>query len=542
MAEKDAPPTVNELISSSRKSTLTSGTQVTTFQTPSLPPQIRHLLSQPELPTPRVRPSRRIDANGRPLPAGPPPPRSWLQRSRYAPDSMRTRGDERVYPSDLHHLPGLKETGGKTLQDMCMRQMARNWEYLRAYEQNNLAELPTRVRMELLSFIAVDGPDDGVGFEGLKNILLPPDQWPQNTEEKDTLVATALPDVFQRLSKKPEAPKDGSESPLQDWDEVSSTSSFDPSSHNENFFRLDLSASIGNSISFKQLASILERPSPSLSAPLPNLTHLSLSHPSQSASWRGLLAFSKHIPTLTHLSLAYWPAPTLTPNARSAVMSTRFGKDVQYGGTNFYSHTLDNDYREAADVLRRLASRLYSLEYLDLSGCSEWVKALRWTGLENKDPLEIHNEEYVLDLGAKEAVDRESITQGIDWATQFLKLTTLKLSSNMILTPDSTALEIRAFVVNVKEAKATQKVLKWWMSRGNRAGKWVDVVYDDWTVYRDFWKGETGAEERRKRGLLHVLGFRNNTRDGDEDLQLRFLEALETGRLDEGRAGGSRMV
>lgn len=423
--------------------------------------------------------------------------------------------------------------------------MARHWEYLRSYEQNNLAELPTRVRMELLSFIAVDGPDEGVGFEGLRNIILPPDQWPQSTDGHDGLAAMESLTISQTPSKKSEKQNVGAESPLEDWDEESSTSSFNSSFHNDNFFRLDLSGSIGNSISFKQLTSLLERPGPSLSAPLPHLTHLSLSHPSQSASWRGLLALSKHIPTLTHLSLAYWPAPTLTPNARTAVMSSQFGKDVQYGGTNYYSHTVDNDYREAADVLRRLASRLYGLEYLDLSGCSEWFKAIRWTGLENKDvsertyPSERTYRGSALNLEGDDTkiTDRENTTQGIDWSTQLLKLTTLKLSSNMILTSSSSALEVSAFVRNIKEARATQKVLKWWMSKGNRvaSGKWIDVVYEDWSVYRDLWQGEMGVEERRKRGFLSVLGVRPGAREGDGDLQLGFLEALE--RADE-RDGG----
>jgi hypothetical protein len=42
------------------------------------------------------------------------------------------------------------------------------------YESNNLAYLPATLRMELLSNIAVYGPDDGVGFEGLKHIFMAP--------------------------------------------------------------------------------------------------------------------------------------------------------------------------------------------------------------------------------------------------------------------------------------------------------------------------------------------------------------------------------
>lgn len=54
---------------------------------------------------------------------------------------------------------------------MCLREMARHWEYVREYEKNNLADLPTGMRMKLLSYIAVYGPDDGVGFEGSVSLL-----------------------------------------------------------------------------------------------------------------------------------------------------------------------------------------------------------------------------------------------------------------------------------------------------------------------------------------------------------------------------------
>jgi hypothetical protein len=58
---------------------------------------------------------------------------------------------------------------------MCLRRMANNWEFIRQYERNNLADLPTRLRMLLLSNIAVYGPEDGVGFEGLRHILMAPE-------------------------------------------------------------------------------------------------------------------------------------------------------------------------------------------------------------------------------------------------------------------------------------------------------------------------------------------------------------------------------
>jgi hypothetical protein len=146
---------------------------------------------------------------------------------------------------------------------------------------------------------------------------------------------------------------------------------YDPGENNDSFVRLDLSGSAGRSVSFKQLTELVEKPTRvaeenadsweesftrSLSPPIPHLTHLSLSHPPSTISWPRLLSFAKHVPTLTHLSLAYWPVPALTPNSTTAVMSSSYGKDVQYGGTNYYSHSIDADFREAAAILRRLAT------------------------------------------------------------------------------------------------------------------------------------------------------------------------------------------
>jgi hypothetical protein len=90
----------------------------------------------------------------------------------------------RVFPHDLNHLPGLEHRldsedgdnhgGARLLRDMCLKRIASDWEFMRQYERNNLADLPTALRMRLLSNIAIYGPEDGVGFEGLKHILMTP--------------------------------------------------------------------------------------------------------------------------------------------------------------------------------------------------------------------------------------------------------------------------------------------------------------------------------------------------------------------------------
>ncbi|CZR62584.1 uncharacterized protein PAC_12481 [Phialocephala subalpina] len=460
--DNDVQPSVNDLISSLRKSQLSSGPifSPTTTATPTLPPQIRHLLAQPDTPAPRPRGRqiRRHDASGRRLPAGPAPPQSWLESSRRT-LGLRGRGQQRVYPTDVEHLPGLPagEGKGRRLVDMCLRNIARDWEFIHEYEKYNLVDLPSGLRMALLSVVAVHGSDESVGFEGLKNLLVLPEQ------------------------------------------ESGETPAFDPGEHNDSFFRLDVSGAMGHSLSFKQLIELVQKPeaqtdiatelsweesiSQSLSPPLPALTHLSLSHPSTSISWPRLLAFAKHIPTLTHLSLSFWPVPSLTPNAKTAVMSSRFAKDIQYGGTNYYSHSPDNDFREAAEVLRRLAARLYGLEYLDLTGCADWVRALRWTG------------------------DGSEGDRGVDWGTQWVKLKTLKVHSGLMLSEGSPYADIVHLIQSHKEALATQEMLSWWMHPPSNRPKrkvWIDVEKDEWKAYSHLWTGDSEAD-RRKRSALDSL-------------------------------------
>lgn len=364
-------PSVNQLLSQMRRTRLNGDPQqpqppqppqptvhVANITAPSLPPQIRAILRLPETPAPppRRRPRfvPRFDAQGRRLPAGPPPPSSWLSLSRHAPTI-----DAASAPSDDHErrlLPGLYRPGHRSLADIVLRQAVLSWEYQRSYNLYYLYTLPDRVRMALISYLT-SSTDCILSLSDLKIILLP-----QGLEGDD----------------------DYGSPPLS------------PSSLNEGITHLDLSNSVGRSIKLRDLSHFLfpsesghDEPlleswetadAPAIPRPLlPNLTHLSLAaSPETSAlhSWRQLLSLSTHLPTLTHLSLAFWPVPSFTPNATYSKVVTAQGQTVQAGGMNPYSHTLDDDWSEAILVLRKLSSNLYGLEYLDLTGCSPWLKAL----------------------------------------------------------------------------------------------------------------------------------------------------------------------
>lgn len=250
----------------------------------------------------------------------------------------------------IERLPGSFLPNYDSLIHTTLKALAMNWEWHVQYDQYYLATIPVRYKEALLSYIARynDRGTDKAGLEVL---------FKDDTELED---ATGV----------------------------------------DGLARLDLSISIGHPLKLKQLKDILaaKKTEPTgeetfdvvpeswdtpglLASPsgLPrfhSLTHLSLSHPNNAATWRGLLDLAPHLATLTHLSLAYWPKPTTSPNSTTAYRETPQG-NVNAGASSFYSN-FDNDWSEAASILRRLSRSTYCLKWLDLTGCFPWVQALRY--------------------------------------------------------------------------------------------------------------------------------------------------------------------
>ncbi|KAK0645677.1 hypothetical protein B0T16DRAFT_457683 [Cercophora newfieldiana] len=386
---------VNELLADLRRTGLGGGgggaIQRAVEIPPTLPPVLRNILQLPEPPALRPRrPDRRRTH------AGPPPPRSWISGADRAAELRKLQQFGR--PEDREHrpLPGVYAPEEGSLIDAVLRRFAFDWAFQREYCQYCLFDLPKHLRAALVTYLGVWNPE-GVRVEDIQAILLPPD------DEED--------DDQGRLS---------------------------PSSANEYFSHLDLTGSVGRSLKLRELGRFLfparllhstgTEMKESWDAPedisavtvprplLPNLTHLALGiRPdcAQSVSWRQLLAFVAHCPTLTHLSLAFWPEPSLTPNAKLASFITPYGRTVQYSGTGPYSHSLDNDWSEAIVVLRRLSKTLYGLEYLDLTGCGDWYSTL-WS-----------------------TVGREAV----DWVGDWGKISTLLLYPGYRLSEDAGAAE-----------------------------------------------------------------------------------------------------
>ncbi|KAL9104613.1 MAG: hypothetical protein Q9163_000478 [Psora crenata] len=308
-------------------------------------PSIHEVLQTPRAQIRARRADPRVTGSRR-GPPGPPPPGSWLHRRENVKRPIHT--PFRDHTKEIETLPGWDMPSSGSLLDRAFESLARNWEEHAYYDQYHLATLPVRHKEILLHYIAIYG-SSGIDIAGLEVLFL---------DAKKLEGATGI----------------------------------------EGLTRFDLSTSIGRSLSFRDmkrfftrntieaqeshetLAESWENLSPV--ALLPSqpkfhaLTHLSLSHPSSSATWRDLLDFAPNLISLTHLSLAYWPTPTLTPNSLTAFTVTPSGS-VSYGASNFYSE-FDNDWSEAASILRRLSRNTICLQWLDLTGCYPWLQCLSY--------------------------------------------------------------------------------------------------------------------------------------------------------------------
>ncbi|KAI1143193.1 hypothetical protein F5Y05DRAFT_367828 [Hypoxylon sp. FL0543] len=427
---------VNQLLAEMRRTSLKRNGAQTSFSTatPTVPPSIRQILQIPETPAPVPRRPLRRDANGRRAPPGPPPPRSWisLAQSRHAPNDLKADVEGRIrhWP-----LPGGYVPEPHSLIDQALRQMALDWEQQRDWNQFYLYTLPNHLRIALIGYVS-ELYEPGLSIKDLRLILTGP---------SDDLLAQYEVD-------KP-----------------------DLNNLNGDIFYLDLSGSAGKSLTLKELSELLyppkavaeadlqdswdaAEPVPGPAKLLPNLTRLSLAVDPRNApavSWKHLLSLAGKLPTLTHLNLSGWPEPSLTPNAKFAKVASRLtGRSVQYGGTGPYSHTLDGDWSEAILILKRLSKSLYSLEYLDLTGCGDWFPAL----------MRSSDGDFTVDF--------------VDWVGDWGKITTLRLCSGYAISDDSSTSQILRFAGWIEFATAVEKHIR--AQRSGR-GRWITVEKDTLT-------------------------------------------------------------
>jgi len=324
----------------------------------SVPPELRSILHIPESAPPRPKIGVRVrDRAERMRTPGPAAPKSWLGFTPSWQSTLTARGGkrkgkraaavvrERNRPEELLRFSrtlgdDFKASG---LLHITLKRLAEQWDLLDEDDFPDLVHIPLRLRLRLLSYLGCYGPPIGA----VTLVALTQGDDSVTHVDLSGLAGHApltLKKIFRLFEgdKRPTATSTPADDVLDSWDAE------------------------------ETLESVLTvRPSSRFTS----LTHLSLSHPPPSASWRDLLSVSKHVPQLTHLSLAYWPRPTLTPHLATATIASQHGPEVRAGGSHYYSG-IDQDFSEAASLLRQLSGNLLCLQWLDLEGCAEWVPAL----------------------------------------------------------------------------------------------------------------------------------------------------------------------
>ncbi|KAF2770619.1 hypothetical protein EJ03DRAFT_381867 [Teratosphaeria nubilosa] len=347
----------------------------------SVPPELRSILGVPESAPPKpkvgVRVRDREMQRERWRTPGPAAPRSWLgftsawagalveRRGRRRGKQGGSGGDaDRRRPEVLFRFEKLVELTEMTskgnvrsrphgLLHLTMKRLAEHWHEFDEEDYPALVDIPLRLRLTLLSYLGIYGPS--IDITALQALLV-------RNEAISTLDLAGLAGhgllTIKKLARLFE--------PVRQIRHSANAALLDS---------WDAESTIDAPLAGTALQSI-----PTFTS----LTHLCLSHPPPTAAWRDLLSLSKQTPQLSHLSLAYWPKPTLTPNLTTTTVTSQHSPDVRAGGTHYYSHSLDNDFSEAALLLRQLSGNLLSLHWLDLEGCTEWIPALATLAVEHK--------------------------------------------------------------------------------------------------------------------------------------------------------------
>ncbi|KAF2454007.1 hypothetical protein BDY21DRAFT_291824 [Lineolata rhizophorae] len=150
------------------------------------------------------------------------------------------------------------------------------------------------------------------------------------------------------------------------------------------------------------------------------------------------------------------------------------GPEVSLGGTSYYA-AMDDDWQEAASILRRLSANTYCLRELDLEGCTEWARALVWG---------VVNEEW--DSSAAASGASPSCTVGPDWTGAWRQVSRLNLSQGWLPNKESIqglpsrliCMQLLAYLRTVEDEFANGQVSPGSDEGGGEgidvARKWVD--------------------------------------------------------------------
>ncbi|KAF2635289.1 hypothetical protein P280DRAFT_523375 [Massarina eburnea CBS 473.64] len=493
-------------------------TEVVTTRT--VPPHLRRLLQLAEVDAPKPKLGNRphgVNAARRGY-SGPAAPSSWLSRSRDVARGVRKVNENGVrrfgklarwHDAEFKRLPQ-----PRSLVHHCLRTFAFHWNDLVEYEQHYLPSLPIPLKEAMLSYLSLYGHRTDLDSRTFKTLF----QDDREAEAVSGWEDVKFLDLTGLLNEKYTL-KDLEKSLQRSGASVAVTSSLAPLSPSSPVQKekppIEVVESWEDEAEDVPTTATAPTPSPrtSLATPIfPNLTRLSIAYPGPAASWADLLAISPSLNTLTHLSLASWPRPSTTPNAATASMVSEHGS-VNLGGSHFYSD-LDDDWHEAANILRRFSLNTYCLKWLDLEGC-EWVKALTWDPTGSMQDSRAGADTRGWALGP-------SGLPGPDWNAAWRQITHLNLSQGWVPSDQKSLQNLPAGVICVRlmnwlreqQAKSEDFDGQSEEERREMQDKWEDVVRSG--------RGRTAYEvaqwvEREKVGRAVGMGIQQARKRGEGD-------------------------
>ena len=380
---ESSTPSVNERIAESRRAQLNREPREAPTTAGSIPPALRAVLDLPAPPPPRPRIGARNAGPSRlrRIP-GPPPPKSWLTDSAHAPAEVQntyggTKSVTRLQ-SRQSNLPEGHFPAARSLQHLALKHMATNWEWHAEYDHEYLPSLPTPMKETLISYIGIYNETPRVNPLRVLFITGTDEEACDEVRRLDISNGLGNWTTLKQLQK--DLRNDAKSSQTHSEENEPSTADTGPKTRAvPEAWDDDLEEDADESAT-APLAGALRGPL------FRNLRHLSLaiSPGNPSISWPSLLNLAPDISTIQSLSLAYWPQPSFTPNAAATRVLVKNPVSnglpgVVYGGSDMYN-AFDDNWREAAGILRTLSRILYCLKWLDLTGCGAWWHALTWAG------------------------------------------------------------------------------------------------------------------------------------------------------------------
>jgi hypothetical protein len=411
----------------------------------SFPEEIRNILHLPEA-TPVI--SRRRNNPLRRRTPGPPPPRSWITS---ASSSAYNRSQKSMMPNSANqertpNPVALLDIGSQnlpqrgSLMDYALASIARNWDFVRVYDFNNISLLPTSIKAPLVSYLSLYGSE--VDLESLQQILFDDVSGTQFTEDIARLDLTGLispslslkdiKTLFCPTKKRPGVGGLLRKLHLEDAErkiDIGGSSNVDPE----------------DSLSWEQKADQLTTvPVSPIGMNFPNLTHLSLAKAGKYSSWAQLLDVAIHLKTLTHLSLAHWPIPSMVPTNSKWLPHAPTPSMFDFRRPGEVNRNL---FWEATDILRRLSNRTYCLQWLDLEGCNGWLAALTWSG-DGRGRSKWES----TSLADSRSTNHPDFSSGVDWCSSWVQVRYVNLAQGWVPENETTIRSSHVAAAAVKAA------------------------------------------------------------------------------------------